>query len=193
MINHETTPQRCCRVVLLLLLAIVVAPLCGADDTTAISGTFHVIWGDSSPDGEPASPIVHSIADDQGRVTRLRFSDELLRHTGALISLNGRRVIVWVHPEEDGALERRAAAIRVTGGGKDPSKQAVPEQTSSRNPAKCSPGSLAHSAITKGINQAHQAGRQPPRGVNPRSSHSEASPPHRSDQGERPDQDHGVL
>ncbi len=104
--------------VVLLPLALALPPgAARAQETAAITGTFHVIWRDAASAARADDEEVHVVVDDRGRATELRIDPARLRALGGALALNGRRVTAagrLAAPGRDAAAETGERTLDVS-------------------------------------------------------------------------------
>ncbi len=75
-----------------LISLLCLAPCVFAQNT--LEGTLHAIWGDPHPDSGARAVQVLTLTSDDGQITELQVSDELLNAAGGFFAWNGKRVRV---------------------------------------------------------------------------------------------------
>lgn len=87
-------------------------------------GYLNVIYGDPNPQSDAPAVRILTLAEDDGTITEIKVSEELLSAAGGFFAWNGKRVRVALRPaESEGngldlrAGTRRAASLTLLGGG----------------------------------------------------------------------------
>jgi len=100
------------------LMAAWPAPLPAEEAAETVTGIFSVVWGDPHPDSGEGSQVQLWLTEESEKTHVLSFSEEFVAAHGDLLGLDGRRVQVWLAPEDatDVAVPvgvRRALAVKV--------------------------------------------------------------------------------
>ncbi|HKJ16435.1 MAG TPA: hypothetical protein VJ984_03680 [Xanthomonadales bacterium] len=76
----------------LFFFALVISPNLFAQ--AVLEGRLDTIWGDPHPDSDAPAVRVLTLTEDNGRITELYVSEDLLRAAGGFYAWNGKRVLV---------------------------------------------------------------------------------------------------
>lgn len=101
------------RAAALLVLALTFSQNLSAQ--TVREGLLNTIWGDPHPQSSQAAVQILTLTEDDGRITELYVSDELLRSAGGFYAWNGKRVRVTLREarQEIPGLNLRAGTRQV--------------------------------------------------------------------------------